>query len=303
MTTGWSIWVIVLVVLNMGITFFLLAWSPRARIPVADDGTTGHVWSGGNIREGLHRLPRWWILFSLGLYIGTAIYLARYPGFGANKGTLNWTSVEQVHQEQAENQQKLDQLFHRFDAYSVAQLSRDPRAMQVGQRLFGDNCEACHRTSGTGDILVGAPNLTDSTWLYGGTGKDIQTSISAGRDGVMPAWHALGAKTVNDLVQYVLSLSGQPHNAAMAKAAEPVFASTCAACHGKDGTGNQTIGAPNLTDDVWKWGGTEAEIHRTIDGGRQGHMPTWSKRLSDSQIHVLAAYVYHLSHQDEGSAQ
>jgi Cytochrome c, mono- and diheme variants len=116
----------------------------------------------------------------------------------------------------------------------------------------------------------------------------------------MPPWASLGEDNDNNLVQYVLSLSGSPHDAAKAAAGKPLFA-TCAACHGADGKGSQAIGAPNLTDHIWLYGGTVTDIHTTIHDGRQGQMPVWSKRLTDDQIHVLAAYVYHLSHMTHDS--
>lgn len=297
MSIGWSIWVMVLVVINLGITLFLFLWAPRAHIPTAEDGTTGHAWAGGGIREGLHRLPLWWILTSASMFIGCFGYLILYPGFGAHQGTLQWSSHGQWHEQHAANRAKLGELEQKFNLYTVEQLSHDKDALHMGRRLFGDNCEACHGRSAKGNALIGAPNLTDKSWLYGDTGKDITTSIHNGRSGVMPAWKALGEDNVNNLVQYVLSLSGRKHEASMAKAAEPTFKSTCAACHGADGKGNPAIGAPNLTDEFWLHGRTVADIHKTIHDGRQGHMPNWDERLTDSQIHVLAAYVYHISHQ------
>jgi cytochrome c oxidase cbb3-type subunit 3 len=125
-------------------------------------------------------------------------------------------------------------------------------------------------------------------------------SITHGRAGVMPSWNALGDSTVRNLAQYVLSLSGRPHDGAMAASAQPVFQSTCAACHGTDGKGNQGIGAPNLTDRVWLHGGSPEVIEQTIRAGRQGHMPNWNNRLSEDDIHVTAAYVYSLSHPGDG---
>lgn len=298
MSTGWSIWVMALVVINMGISLFLFLWGPRARIPVATDGTTGHSWAGGKVREGLHRLPLWWLLLSGAMFATAFVYLYLFPGFGGHKGALNWTAHGQWAKATAANRAKLTPLEQRFDLYTVEQLSHDPQAIQMGQRLFGDNCEACHGVTAKGNALLGAPNLGDGIWLFGGSGKDITTSIHNGRSGVMPAWKALGENNVDNLVQYVLGLSGRPHDAAMATKAEPIFKSTCAACHGKDGTGNPALGAPNLTDSTWKWGSSVADIHTTIHDGRQGHMPNWDKRLTDSQIHVLAVYVYHLSHQN-----
>jgi cytochrome c oxidase cbb3-type subunit 3 len=118
----------------------------------------------------------------------------------------------------------------------------------------------------------------------------------------MPPWASLGEENVKNLAQYVLSLSGSPHNEAAAAAAKPLF-TTCAACHGAEGKGNPALGAPNLTDHIWLHGGKLADIERSIGGGRQGAMPAWSKRLSDDQMRVLAAYVYHLSHQGDVAAK
>ena len=302
MSTGWSYWVMFLVVLNMGITLFLFLWGPRAKIPTLPDGTSGHVWAHGALREGVRKLPLWWLLLSASMFVAGFTYLTLYPGFGNHKGLLGWTSHGELAREVASNDAKLGELMKRFDMYPVEQLAGDPAAQQLGRRLFNDNCAACHGRGGKGNQRLGAPDLTDSDWLYGGTGQDITTSIHDGRGGVMPPWASLGEDNVDNLVQYVLSLSGSPHDAAKAAVAKPLFA-TCAACHGADGKGNQAVGAPNLTDHIWLHGGSVADIHTTIHDGRQGHMPAWSPRLSDEQIHVLASYVYHLSHQDHADAQ
>lgn len=296
----WSIWVMVLVVLNMGITFCLFLWAPHAKVPVQDDGTTGHVWAGGAIREGLARLPRWWIVMSGAMFVSAFVYLWLYPGFGAHKGKLGWSAHGQLAEQVAANDAKLDPLLARFRMYSVEQLSGDAQALQMGKRLFGDNCAACHGYNAHGNVALGAPDLTDGDWLYGGSGKDITTSIHDGRAGVMPPWNALGDPMVKDLAQYVLSLSGQPHDAQMAAAAEPVFKTTCAACHGADAKGNAAIGAPNLTDKIWLHGGSLADIEASIRDGRQGAMPSWTSRLNDDDIRVTAAYVYSLSHDGTG---
>ncbi len=300
MSSGWSLWVMFLVVINLGITLFLFLWGPRARIPTLPDGTSGHVWAHGVLREGVRRLPRWWLLFSASMFVTAFVYLFLFPGFGNHKGALGWTSHGQLAAAVAANDARLDPLMERFRLYPVEQLSGDPQALQMGKVLFEDNCAACHQRNGKGNILLGAPNLTDNDWLYGGTGKDITTSIRDGRAGVMPPWASLGEDNDNNLVQYVLSLSDSPHDAAKAAAGKPLFA-TCAACHGADGKGSQAIGAPNLTDHIWLYGGTVTDIHTTIHDGRQGQMPVWSKRLTDDQIHVLAAYVYHLSHMTHDS--
>ncbi|HTM29585.1 MAG TPA: cytochrome-c oxidase, cbb3-type subunit III [Rhodanobacter sp.] len=295
MSTGWSLWVMFLVVLNMGITFFLYLWGPRVKIPTLPDGTSGHVWAHGTLREGVRKLPLWWVLFSGAMFVAGFTYLALFPGFGNFKGVLGWTSHSELAQHVAANQATLAPLMERFKLYPVEQLADDPAALQMGKVLFEDNCAACHQRSTKGNVLLGAPDLSDNDWLFGGSGSDITTSIRDGRSGVMPPWASLGADNVKNLTQYVLSLSGAPHDAAKAAAGQPMFA-TCAACHGADGKGNPALGAPNLTDHVWLHGGSVADIEKTIGEGRQGHMPAWNSRLSDDQIHILAAYVYHQSH-------
>ena len=302
MSAGWSLWVMFLVVLNMGITFFLYLWGPRAKIPTLPDGTSGHVWAHGVLREGVRKLPLWWVLFSGAMFVIGFVYLALFPGFGSFKGLLGWTSHGELAHNVAVNEAALAPLMERFKLYPVEQLSSDPAALQMGKVLFEDNCAACHQRSAKGNVLLGAPDLSDSDWLYGGSGSDITTSIHDGRSGVMPPWASLGADNVKNLAQYVLSLSGAPHDAAKAAAGQPLFA-TCAACHGADGKGNPALGAPNLTDKVWLHGSSVADIEKSIGEGRQGHMPAWSPRLSDEQIRVVAAYVYQLSHPADESRQ
>ncbi|KLD64870.1 cytochrome-c oxidase, cbb3-type subunit III [Dyella japonica] len=302
MSLFWSLWIMFLVVLNLGITFFLFLWAPRAKIPVREDGTSGHVWAHGVLREGVRRLPMWWIIMSAAMFVIGIAYLVLFPGFGRYKGVLNWTSHGELAANTAANDAKLDDMMKRFSLYPIEQLAGDPNAQQLGKRLFQDNCAACHGRAATGNILLGAPDLTDKDWLYGGNGKDIYTSIHDGRSGVMPPWASLGEDNVKNLAQYVLGLSGRPHDEKAAAAAKPLFV-TCAACHGPEGKGNPALGAPDLTDQVWLHGGTQADIEHSIRDGRQGHMPAWSPRLTDDQIRVLASYVYHVSHTDHADSR
>jgi cytochrome c oxidase cbb3-type subunit 3 len=302
MSAGWSLWVMFLVVLNMSITLFLFLWGPRVKIPTLPDGTSGHVWAHGVLREGVRKLPRWWVVFSASMFVAAFTYLYLFPGFGNHKGALNWTAHGELARNVAANDAKLAPLMERFKMYPLEQLANDPAALQMGKVLFEDNCAACHQRSAKGNVVLGAPDLSDNDWLYGGSGNDIITSIHDGRSGVMPPWASLGADNVKNLAQYVLSLSGSPHDAASAVAGKPMFA-TCAACHGAEGKGNPALGAPNLTDHIWLHGGSVADIEKTIGEGRQGHMPAWSPRLSDDQIHMVAAYVYHLSHDADASSQ
>lgn len=298
MSTFWSWWVMVLIVFNLGISFFLFLWGPRAKIPTLADGTTGHIWAHGAIREGMHPLPLWWIVISFLMFIGAFGYLVLYPGFGNSPGHLGWTSHGQLAEDTAANDQLLDPVMARFAKLPIEQLAGDPQALAMGAVLFGDNCEACHGPNARGNRLLGAPNLADSDWLYGGDGKSILTSILDGREGVMPPWGAVFDQAgVTALATYVLSLSLQPNDAdSIIKAADgKKLFTACAACHGADGKGNPALGAPNLTDNIWLYGGSLAEVEETIRDGRSGHMPEWRTRLGENDARVLAAYVYSLS--------
>ena len=298
MSNAWSLWVMFLVVLNMGITFFLFLWAPRAKIPTLPDGTTGHVWAHGAIREGLARLPTWWLVISFAMFFGAFGYLVLFPGFGNHKGTLGWTSHGQLARETASNDARLDAAFQRFDKYSIEQLAGDREARAMGEVLFRDNCAACHGRDAHGNMLLGAPNLADNDWLYGGDGKAILTSILDGRHGAMPAWGPqFGDAGVANLANYVLSLSGAPHDATKAIAGKALF-TVCAACHGPEGKGNPALGAPNLTDTIWLYGGDLESVETSIRDGRSGNMPTWRARLGENDARVIAAYVYSLSHGD-----
>lgn len=300
MSEFWSWWVMGLVVLNLGVSFFLFLWGPHAKIPTLADGTTGHIWAHGTIREGMHPLPLWWIVLSFVLFFAAFGYLVLYPGFGASPGRLGWTSHGQLAQETAANDQLRAATLQRFAKLPIEQLAGDPDALAMGRVLFGDNCEACHGRDGRGNPLLGAPNLTDDDWLYGGDGNTILTTILDGRQGVMPPWGAaLGAQGVHDVAAYVMSLSVPPHDADSIVSAvdgKKLFATSCAACHGADAKGNPALGAPNLTDDIWLYGGSPAQIETTIRDGRNGHMPAWRDRLGEDESRVLAAYVYSLSH-------
>ncbi len=297
----WSTWAMVIITINYGSILFLFLWGPWVDIPTAEDGTTGHVWSHGNIRESLHKLPVWWLIISTIGFVVAFCYLILYPAYGSSKGILGWTAYEQMMDGLAEDHQKMKPMLDRIESTPILELAKDDQSMRYANRLFEDNCAACHSYDAQGNHVVGAPNLTDNTWQFGGSVKAVHHSIAAGRNGIMPAWSsALTYGEIKNVANYVLSLSGAPHETAAAHAGERVFKTNCVACHGADAEGNQLLGAVNLTDDVWKWGGSlEAVIH-TIEHGRKGHMPTWSKRLNKTEIKVLAAWV--LSHDNTKEA-
>lgn len=293
MSTFWSGWVMGLVVLNLGITLFLFLWAIRLKIPTLPDGTTGHVWAHGVLREGVRNLPVWWVVFSASMFVIGISYLALYPGFGGFQGLLQWTSAEELQRDTAANNARLEASIQPLRSLSIEQLAAQPGIAAIGHRLYLDNCAACHGIEALGNQVLGAPDLTDAETLYGGDSETILTSISSGRSGVMPAWgEALGRDGVNEVAAYVLSLSGVSTPKDWIAAGKPRFETLCVACHGADGRGNAALGAPNLTDSTWLYGGDFASVTTTIRNGRNGAMPGWSRRLNQDQMRVIAGWVY-----------
>jgi cytochrome c oxidase cbb3-type subunit 3 len=293
MSAFWSSWVKFLVVLNLGITLFLFLWALRVRIPTLDDGTTGHTWAHGVLREGVRNLPRWWIAFSACMFLAGFVYLLLYPGFGSFKGVLGWTSAAQLEREISANDAKLEAALRPLRSLSIEELATQSSALSLGSRLYLDNCAACHGRTARGNQELGAPDLTDADWLYGGTGETIVASILDGRQGTMPAWGTvLGHDGVNEVTAYVLSLRGYSGPADWTSAGKARFETLCVGCHGMDGRGNPAVGAPNLTDGVWLYGGDFSSIANSVRNGRHGVMPSWRNRLGEDQARLLAAWVY-----------
>lgn len=296
MTAFWSAWVMLLITLNLGITLFLFLWGPRVAIPTQPDGTSGHVWAHGVLREGVRNLPGWWVALSTAMFVAGFGYLALFPGFGGSKGILGWTSGDELSRDTAANQAKLGALAQRVTTLPIEQLAADPQVLRDGERLFVDNCAACHGRDARGNQALGAPDLTGRAWLYGGDSQTILTSILDGRRGAMPAFGATFSEaSIADLANYVQSLSGLTHDEVKAAAGKRLF-TVCAACHGADGRGNPALGAPNLTDEVWLYGRNLETIEQTIRGGRSGTMPAWRGRLGDERTRTVAAWVYARSH-------
>ncbi|HMN43071.1 MAG TPA: cytochrome-c oxidase, cbb3-type subunit III [Povalibacter sp.] len=291
MSRFWSGWVMFLVVLNLGITLFLFVWAQRLKIPTRSDGTTGHVWAHGVLREGVRRLPLWWVLFSAGMFIVGFAYLALYPGFGSYQGRLGWTSASEWLQDTQVNDAKLAATLQPLSSLSVEELARNDNARALGERLFLDNCAACHGTRALGNPSIGAPNLVDDDWLYGeGT---LMASVLDGRTGAMPPWGpALGHEGVKEVASYVLSLSGVKAPADWVAAGKTRYEAICVACHGADGRGNPALGAPNLTDSVWLYGNDFASVAASIEHGRSGVMPAWRHRLGEEQVRMIAAWLH-----------
>jgi len=267
---------------------------------VSNDNTSGHVWDE-DLTELNNPLPRWWMWLFVITIVFSAIYLVLYPGLGSAAGTLQWSSVGAHRAEQDKAAAEMAPLYAKFAAMPAPELARQPQAMAIGERLFINNCATCHGSDAKGS--KGFPNLTDGDWLYGGSPEKIVETITLGRNGLMPPMAAaLGSSVdVSNVANYVLSLSGSPHNAIAAAAGRPKFA-VCSACHGADGKGNPALGAPNLADRVWLHGWGEEAIVAMVNNGKTNVMPAQAQRLTAAQIHVLGAYVWNLSQSTVASA-
>ena len=296
MTSGWSVFIVLVTLLNIFGCLWLLRWTSKPKAAgekIGGGADTGHVWDK-DLREYNNPLPRWWLwLFYLTVAFGL-IYLALYPGLGTFSGLKGWTQNGQYEQEKAAAEAKAAAYLAPFASMTIPQLAADPKAMSTARNLFQVNCAQCHGSDGGG--ARGFPNLTDANWQWGDDPDTVVQTITAGRMAVMPPWGAvLGAQGVDQAVAYVEKLSGQQSDATLAAAGQTLFETNCAACHGFDGKGNPILGAPNLTDDIWLYGGDAVTLHQTLENGRNGQMPAFGERLGPERVRLLAAYAIQLA--------
>lgn len=275
--------------------------------------TTGHEWDG--LKELNNPAPRWWLWVFFVTVIWSIGYWVVYPAWptlsGHTGGTKGWTQYKKLETERKEITDRRGIYADRIKSASLEEIKGDTELYQFaiagGRTIFRENCASCHGTGGQGGH--GYPNLNDDDWLWGGDLNAIYTSISNGvrsghedaRTSAMPAYGKSGMLTpaeINATAEHVLSLSGQ---GAANETGAAVYAQQCSACHGVDGKGNHEFGAPNLTDRIWFYGGTKADIVRQIHNPRLGVMPTWKERLPDDVIKQLTIYVHELGGGEAGS--
>lgn len=293
MTHPASLFVIVFTVINVLACLWLLWWNARDRSETSstpkEAQRTGHVWDG-DLEEYNNPLPRWW----LGLFIATvlfgAAYLTFFPGLGNFAGIGRWSSTSVYRHEMKEFNAVQEQRLAALRSKSSDDLEHDDGAMSMAKNLFAAKCSTCHGSDARG--AKGFPNLTDGDWLWGGDFDTVEHTIAEGRQAAMPPFGAiLGQQGVNEVASYVRSLSGGSAPPDWVAAGKERFAMLCVGCHGVDGRGNQQLGAPNLTDKIWLFGGDFDTIRATITDGRESKMPAHGALLGDEKVRLLAAYV------------
>ena len=290
----WHWYISIITVISILACVWLLWWMTSGYKKTDQIEDTGHVWDG-DLTELNNPLPRWW----LGLFYITiafsGFYLLLYPGLGSFAGILGWTSQGSYEEEVERVDAKIGPLFARYQQTPVIDLLKDKDALKVGKRLYATYCTTCHGSDARG--ARGYPNLRDNNWLWGGDPESIKTTITNGRIAGMPAWEGpLGGESgVDEVTQYVLSLSGRATISELAEKGKAKYDIFCVACHGPTGTGNTALGAPNLTDDIWLYGSSLTRISQSIAKGRNGQMPAHGEFLGEAKIHLLSAYVYSLS--------
>ena len=281
--------------------------------PVSGHETTGHEWNG--IKELDTPVPRGVLIFLIVTHLFAVIWWFVMPtwplGTTYTKGLLGTDQRKIVEEKLVQANLARASWVNAIEKLSFDEILANPQLMQVvmktGPQLFGDNCAACHGRDGRGGDNY--PDLTDHDWIWGGGPERIAETLRVGvnsphaesRATQMPSFgrdKMLDQTQVGNVATYVYSLSNPlastPQTIARIEAGRQVFLTNCAACHGEDAKGNQDLGAPNLSDRFWIYGGDFEKIITTIHGGRQGHMPTWDERLSPAEIKILALYVYSL---------
>jgi len=295
----WSWWIITIVLGGIVFCIWLLLANKKSTLPAGGTAeATGHVWDE-DLEELNNPLPRWWIIkFYITIVFGIA-YLALYPGLGTFEGVLGWTEIGQYEAEISAADTRYGPLYDKYMNQAIPEVAADEDAMKMGERLYVNYCAVCHGSDARG--ASGFPNLRDGDWLYGGSPEQIKHSVLYGRQGAMPSWEAPlgGAEGVDQAATYVMKLAGRSVDESVAEQGKQKFETLCVACHMADGTGNVAMGAPNLTNNVWLYGGSPRAIKESIAKGRSGVMPAHSEFLGEAKVHILAAYVYSLSHETD----
>ncbi|MEL6595874.1 MAG: cytochrome-c oxidase, cbb3-type subunit III [Pseudomonadota bacterium] len=273
-----------------------------------DPDTTGHSWDG--IEEFNNPLPKWWLWTFYATIVWGIGYTIAYPAWPliekATPGLLKYSTRGEVVEEIAAVEAANEDLNVQLASADLTTLPENAElhryAVNGGRSLFAANCSQCHGSGAAG--FIGYPNLLDDDWLWGGDIDTIAYTINHGiRNDQSPDSHwsempafgeILEPEEIQTVVSYVQSISGQEHDADLAAAGEEIFLDQCSACHLETGMGETSLGAPNLTDAIWLYGGDPEALTETITYSRFGVMPAWGLRLSEAEVNALAAYVHQL---------
>ena len=305
MSTSWSWYVIVLSAVNILGVAWLLWWTAKRRPGDPKPEDTSHYWDG-DITEYNKPMPRWWINgFYISIVFGIG-YLFWFGGWGSYAGMSDWSSAREHSLDKAAWDATLAETFLSYDGQPIDRLAANPTAVELGRSIFANTCATCHGSSAQG--AIGYPNLRDDIWHWGGEPERVLQTVVDGREGVMPPWGQVltgmgGPHAVDYVVAYVRALDDPAlvRNNFMAAQGKQLYDGVCVACHGVDGKGNATMGAPDLTDGYWLYGNSNDALRKTIIEGRHGSMPAHGALLGETRARLAAAYVWSLSQDKTGA--
>jgi len=286
-TDFWSGWIAVITLVSLcalGWLVFSIFFSSDGQ-----DGGETHVWDE-TLEEGANAPPMWWFWLILSAMVFSVIYLMLYPGLGSYSGALKWSQGGRLDESFSLYDERFGPIRKEIANAPLESLQADEQIMASAKRIFDRKCGICHG-SDAGGQLSRFPDLTDDDWQWGGDPSQIEATIRGGRQATMVGWQAVLADDgVEQVAHYVRSLSdtNEVHDVENGRTSYTLF---CIACHGATGEGNVSLGAPNLTDSVWLYGGDLEDIEQTIAFGRHGHMPAFDDRLDDTQIRMLLAWL------------
>jgi len=283
-TAFWGGWIAIITV----VSFVGLGWLIFSIYFAAGDEheeAEGPVWDE-NLHEGSNPAPMWWFWLILSMMVFSVLYLMLYPGLGSYKGALKWSQGGRLHESISNDESEFGGIRKLIAEAQLETLQDNDEYMSSAQRVFDRNCAVCHGYDAAGQALH-FPDLTDAVWQWGGTPAQIEQSIRGGRNAVMIGWsQVLGEEGVEQVAGYVTQLG---NDNADGHPGQPRYNQLCVACHGIDGSGNAALGAPNLADDIWLYGGDDVSVQFSIANGRLGEMPAFEERLDDTQIRLLVA--------------
>lgn len=283
----WGGWIVVLTVTSLlGLLWLLFSIYFSKSEPGENDEVT---WDE-TLQEGSNPAPLWWFWLILGSMVFSVIYLMLYPGLGTYSGIMKWSQKGRIEESFSYYTENYDDIRQVLLDTPLNELHQDTVAMRSAQGIFDRNCAMCHGPEAQG-MAHAFPSLVDAEWQWGGTPERIEQSIRAGRNARMPGWsNSLDQGQIASMVQYLQNL-GTDGNIPDNDPGKAIYGQMCFSCHGTDGTGNINLGAPDLTNDLWLYGSSEAALTQTLSNGRNGIMPAFDDRLNDVQIHLLVAWL------------